>query len=248
MRKTIIPLVMLFLGMGIAVSGAQTPGPATAPPTRLETDEQKTFYALGLLLGDNVKVFDLKPEDLAIVKAGMTDAVTGVNASSTSGLTSDFFDVTDTLCVPGQLERCEWKGGTNDGITAHSDPPTAGANLGIGFNSNSSSPPRANFTCNGGSSGLLGGAVVNINPRGFTAPFDVDLTYKKSLSGNGPASGFVFCDSHDGIDWGTTPTPACTSPLTDTPCIKTQKRVTGGDLLIVLTVRQDDPWGGIKPT
>jgi len=78
MRKTIIPLVMLFLGMGIAVSGAQTPGPATAPPTRLETDEQKTFYALGLLLGDNVKVFDLKPEDLAIVKAGMTDAVTGV--------------------------------------------------------------------------------------------------------------------------------------------------------------------------
>jgi FKBP-type peptidyl-prolyl cis-trans isomerase FkpA len=77
MRKTIIPLVMLFLCLGSAVSGAQTPGPAPASPTRLETDEQKTFYALGLLLGDNVKVFDLKPEELAIVKAGMTDVVTG---------------------------------------------------------------------------------------------------------------------------------------------------------------------------
>jgi FKBP-type peptidyl-prolyl cis-trans isomerase FkpA len=69
MRKMTIPLAMLFLSIGAAVSRAQTP--------RLETDEQKTFYTLGLLLGDNVKVFELKPEELAIVKAGMTDAVTG---------------------------------------------------------------------------------------------------------------------------------------------------------------------------
>ncbi len=173
----------------------------------------------------------------------VTDTVTGVNASSKSG-SSDFFDVTDTICVPGQVDPCEWKGGQGNGIIAHSNSPTAGANLGIGFNSSLSSPPRASFTCNGGSNGLLGGAVVNINPRGFTAPFDVDLTYKKSISGNGPASSFVFCDSHDGTIWTTTPT--CTSPLTDTPCIKTQKRVTGGDLLIVLTVTQADPWGGAR--
>src|SRR3954471_22908843 len=69
MRKTIFPLSILFLCLGSVVSRAQTP--------RLETDEQKTFYTLGLLLGDNVKVFELKPEELAIVKAGMTDAVTG---------------------------------------------------------------------------------------------------------------------------------------------------------------------------
>src|SRR4051812_2218965 len=69
MRKIIFPLAMLFVCFGAAVSRAQTP--------RLDTDEQKTFYALGLLLGDNVKVFDLKAEELAIVKAGMTDAITG---------------------------------------------------------------------------------------------------------------------------------------------------------------------------
>jgi FKBP-type peptidyl-prolyl cis-trans isomerase FkpA len=72
MQKTIIPLVMLFFCLGSATF-AQTP----TSPARLDTDEQKTFYALGLLLGDNVKVFDLKPEELAIVKAGMSDAVTG---------------------------------------------------------------------------------------------------------------------------------------------------------------------------
>jgi FKBP-type peptidyl-prolyl cis-trans isomerase len=76
MQKTIISIVML-LCLGSAVSVAQAQGPAPTSPIKLETDEQKTFYTLGLLLGNNVKVFDLKPEELAIVKAGMTDAVTG---------------------------------------------------------------------------------------------------------------------------------------------------------------------------
>jgi len=71
MRKTNIPFVMLTFFLTAAVSWAQTPA------TRLETDEQKTFYALGLLLGDDVKVFALTPEELAFVKAGLTDAASG---------------------------------------------------------------------------------------------------------------------------------------------------------------------------
>ena len=71
--------MLLFLCLGSAVSEARAQGPTPNSAFKLETDEQKTFYALGLLLGDNVKVFDLKPEELAIVKAGMTDAVTGAN-------------------------------------------------------------------------------------------------------------------------------------------------------------------------
>lgn len=70
---------MLSICLSSAVSGAQTPGPAASAPARLETEEQKTFYALGLLLGGDVKIFALKPEELAIVKSGLTDAVT--NAS-----------------------------------------------------------------------------------------------------------------------------------------------------------------------
>ena len=56
------------------IACAQTPAPSAAP--KLQTDDQKTLYALGLLLGGNIKVFTLSPEELAIVKAGISDAVT----------------------------------------------------------------------------------------------------------------------------------------------------------------------------
>jgi FKBP-type peptidyl-prolyl cis-trans isomerase FkpA len=59
------------------IACAQTSGPSAAAPPKLETEDQKTLYALGLLLGANIKPFALKPEELAIVRAGLTDAVTG---------------------------------------------------------------------------------------------------------------------------------------------------------------------------
>src|SRR5437016_14611244 len=57
------------------IACAQTTGTGASAP-KLETEEQKTLYALGLLLGRNIKPFALKPDELAIVKAGLTDAVT----------------------------------------------------------------------------------------------------------------------------------------------------------------------------
>jgi hypothetical protein len=180
----------------------------------------------------------------------VADSVTKVNASSTSGTdasntTIEFFDVTDTICVPGQSEPCEWKGGKNDGITAHSDSPPAGANLGIGFNG--SSAPFENFLCDGGSAGLLGDAVVNINPRGYGLNrFTVEITYAKSISGNKPASQFTICTSKTGLINSWTTAPECTNPVTVTPCLSTKKRTTGGDLLVILTFSQNDPWGGAR--
>jgi len=68
---------MFSFCLGSMVACAQTPGSAasTAAP-KLETDDQKTLYALGLLLGGNIKTFALTPDELNIVKAGLTDAVT----------------------------------------------------------------------------------------------------------------------------------------------------------------------------
>src|SRR6267154_2748406 len=57
------------------IACAQIKGQDTSAP-KLDSDDQKTLYALGLLLGKNIKPFALKPEELAIVKAGLTDAVT----------------------------------------------------------------------------------------------------------------------------------------------------------------------------
>jgi FKBP-type peptidyl-prolyl cis-trans isomerase len=58
----------LVLGMYAASVSAQ---PA------LETDTQKTLYALGVVLGNNIQEFDLSAAELAVVAAGVTDAALG---------------------------------------------------------------------------------------------------------------------------------------------------------------------------
>src|SRR5437773_4029317 len=75
MKKTVHLLTFAFCFCSM-IACAQTPGPDASAPPKLDTDEQKTLYALGLLLGRNIKPFALKPDELAIVKAGLTDAVT----------------------------------------------------------------------------------------------------------------------------------------------------------------------------
>jgi FKBP-type peptidyl-prolyl cis-trans isomerase len=46
----------------------------------LQTDQDKTFYALGLAIGENVKEFKLTAAELAFVTAGLSDAVLGKEA------------------------------------------------------------------------------------------------------------------------------------------------------------------------
>jgi FKBP-type peptidyl-prolyl cis-trans isomerase FkpA len=65
------------LGCKAGAQSAATPGPGTAASTALQTDEQKTLYALGLLLGRNVANLNLTPEELALCQKGLQDAATG---------------------------------------------------------------------------------------------------------------------------------------------------------------------------
>ena len=77
MMKNIIRFTSLLACFWSISACAQSPGSSastTAP--KLETEDQKTLYALGLLLGRNIKPFSLKPEELEIVKAGLADSVT----------------------------------------------------------------------------------------------------------------------------------------------------------------------------
>src|SRR5947207_9291570 len=71
MKKTVHFLTFSFCFCSM-IACAQTP---SASP-KLDTEDQKTLYALGLLLGKNIKPFALKPDELEIVKAGLGDAVT----------------------------------------------------------------------------------------------------------------------------------------------------------------------------
>jgi FKBP-type peptidyl-prolyl cis-trans isomerase FkpA len=77
MTKNLIRCVILSTCLGSMISCANSAGTGDAAAPKLETEEQKTLYALGLMVGTSVKEFALKPDELAIVKAGLSDAVTG---------------------------------------------------------------------------------------------------------------------------------------------------------------------------
>jgi FKBP-type peptidyl-prolyl cis-trans isomerase len=54
-----------------------TPAKAPAKAAALETEREKTLYALGVAAADSFKVFNLKPAELAVVERGLSDAVLG---------------------------------------------------------------------------------------------------------------------------------------------------------------------------
>ena len=67
--RRVATFLLLSLGLSAAAANAQ---PA------LETDDQKTLYALGQAVGENVlKSFNLSAAELAIVAAGLNDSVLG---------------------------------------------------------------------------------------------------------------------------------------------------------------------------
>jgi len=62
-------------------SGAQAGEDASEQPgVTLETDDQKTLYALGQAMAQNLKQFDLSAEDLELVQQGVTDGIMGVDS------------------------------------------------------------------------------------------------------------------------------------------------------------------------
>jgi len=63
---------LLLLALS-ATPAAPAKAPANAPA--LATERDKTLYALGVAAADSFKVFNLKPEELAVVQRGMSDAV-----------------------------------------------------------------------------------------------------------------------------------------------------------------------------
>lgn len=186
----------------------------------------------GLLWSNGIGTLTITPEWTETGNAlTVSDLTSGISA------TSNFFDTTDKLCTPS-VTLCEWED-EDKNIKANSATPPTGANLGIGFNS------LLPFEC-AGEDEPIGGSIVNINPRGFTEPYSISLTYQKSATGNGSPSSFDVCLSkEDGAtDWDA-PLSACGSPAV-APCIQDRKRVQGGDLLVVLFLSPEDPWGGLS--
>ena len=69
---SLMALVGGFVGLFLVTSGAGCQRLSRATPS---SEDEKAIYALGLLLGRNVSVFNLTPHELDLVKAGLSDAV-----------------------------------------------------------------------------------------------------------------------------------------------------------------------------
>jgi len=63
-------LISFILALGLS-------GAAWAADPALATDQDKTLYALGLAIANNLQNFNLTPAELEIVKAGISDSVLG---------------------------------------------------------------------------------------------------------------------------------------------------------------------------
>ncbi len=72
MRKTLAATALALL-LACNNQGGTSGGNVKAP----ETDEQKTFYALGAQIGRSVAPFNLTKEELEYVKMGLADQATG---------------------------------------------------------------------------------------------------------------------------------------------------------------------------
>lgn len=68
MRKLII---------AVAVAAMLPAGFARAEDPKLETDDQKTLYALGVALAGNLTAFSLTPDELEVVQMGLSDGALG---------------------------------------------------------------------------------------------------------------------------------------------------------------------------
>lgn len=74
MQRTLVCVAMLAL---VACQQQKSGAASSKAAANPQTEEQKAFYALGLSLGRNIAVFDMTPEELEYVKAGLEAQLKG---------------------------------------------------------------------------------------------------------------------------------------------------------------------------
>lgn len=67
--------LVFVLGLLVVMPACANDAASQAPT--LETEEQKTLYALGLAIAQQLGTMDLTPEELAYVQAGLSDSILG---------------------------------------------------------------------------------------------------------------------------------------------------------------------------
>jgi FKBP-type peptidyl-prolyl cis-trans isomerase len=84
MRLSSASVIVLSAAVVIVTACAKNPpAEAAAPkvPPALVSEDDKTLYALGQIISKNLEAFQLTPQELEIVKSGITDGVNGKASS-----------------------------------------------------------------------------------------------------------------------------------------------------------------------
>ncbi|MFI5183322.1 MAG: FKBP-type peptidyl-prolyl cis-trans isomerase [Vicinamibacteria bacterium] len=76
-RYSIAALVVAVAALCGACKPQEAPKPASPSPGTLATDQDKTVYAIGVMLGKNVQPLNFSPAEIEIIKAGLADAAAG---------------------------------------------------------------------------------------------------------------------------------------------------------------------------
>jgi FKBP-type peptidyl-prolyl cis-trans isomerase FkpA/FKBP-type peptidyl-prolyl cis-trans isomerase FklB len=74
MRQFLAPAIIVAT---LIIPAACAKQPAAAAPPKLVTDDDKTLYALGVLMSRNLEAFSLSEQEIALVKQGLEDGALG---------------------------------------------------------------------------------------------------------------------------------------------------------------------------
>jgi FKBP-type peptidyl-prolyl cis-trans isomerase FkpA len=78
MKRVWTGVMAMALGVTLVATGCQAEAPAkAAEPQAPQTEDAKTLYAMGLLVGRNLTTFELTPDELVMLKRGLEAAATG---------------------------------------------------------------------------------------------------------------------------------------------------------------------------
>jgi len=77
MKFTLLSLVLVAAVALAGCGSGSTSSKGEAKGSEPKTEEEKTLYALGLIVGGNLTSFSLTPEELDLVKKGIADAASG---------------------------------------------------------------------------------------------------------------------------------------------------------------------------
>jgi FKBP-type peptidyl-prolyl cis-trans isomerase FkpA len=72
--KKLLAMAVVPAALLVPVACKALPQSGSAPAADLKTEDDKTFYALGAMLGRNLATFSLTPQELVLVQKGMEDA------------------------------------------------------------------------------------------------------------------------------------------------------------------------------